>query len=79
VLANIQSGAGPDFDPELATAFIQMMRQWERRVAVVDDKEPLPHMTPGGALPANLPEVVLLPPEDPAADEAPSGVTAPAP
>jgi putative two-component system response regulator len=57
VLANIQSGAGPDFDPELATAFVQMMRQWERRVAVVDDKEPLPHMSP---------EVVLLPPEDPA-------------
>jgi putative nucleotidyltransferase with HDIG domain len=65
VLANIQSGAGPDFDPELAQAFIQMMRQWERRVAVVDDKEPLPHMSPGGALPANLPEVVLLPAEDP--------------
>jgi putative nucleotidyltransferase with HDIG domain len=66
VLANIQSGAGPDFDHELATAFIQMMRQWERRVAVVDDKEPLPHMTPGGAQPAGLPEVVLLPPEEPA-------------
>jgi putative nucleotidyltransferase with HDIG domain len=44
VLDNIERGAGPDFDAELATAFIQMMRQWERRVAVVDDKTPLPHM-----------------------------------
>ncbi len=47
VLAQIQSGAGPDFDAELATSFIQMMRQWERRVAVVDDKTPLPHVAPG--------------------------------
>ncbi|MBI1810278.1 MAG: HD domain-containing protein [Gemmatimonadetes bacterium] len=47
VLAQIQSGAGPDFDAELATSFIQMMRQWERRVAVVDDKTPLPHMATG--------------------------------
>jgi putative nucleotidyltransferase with HDIG domain len=46
VLAQIQSGAGPDFDAELANSFIQMMRQWERRVAVVDDQTPLPHMTP---------------------------------
>lgn len=55
VLAQIQSGAGPDFDAELATAFIQMMRQWERRVAVVDDKTPLPHMaagTPAAGMPA---------------------------
>ena len=77
VLANIQSGAGPDFDGELATAFIQMMRQWERRVAVVDDKEPLPHMTPGGPSPANLPEVVLLPPEDPAPAGSTPGAAAP--
>ena len=66
VLANIQSGAGPDFDPELATAFIQMMRQWERRVAVVDDKEPLPHMSVGVGSGSNVADVVLLPPEDPA-------------
>ncbi len=42
VLANIESGAGTEFDAELATSFIQMMRQWERRVAVVDDQSPLP-------------------------------------
>jgi putative nucleotidyltransferase with HDIG domain len=44
VLENIQKGAGPDFDAELSTAFVQMMRQWERRVAVVDDKMPIPTM-----------------------------------
>lgn len=44
VLDNIQRGAGPDFDAELATAFIQMMRKWERRLAVVDDKTPLPRL-----------------------------------
>jgi len=46
VLGNIEKGAGPDFDADLARAFTQMMRQWERRVAVVDDRTPLPHMTP---------------------------------
>jgi putative nucleotidyltransferase with HDIG domain len=57
VLANIQSGAGPDFDPELAQSFLQMMRQWERRVAVVDDQTPLPHMSPpaGTEVPAASP------------------------
>jgi len=49
VLAQIESGAGPDFDAELAQSFIQMMRQWERRVAFVDDKTPLPHMAPQGS------------------------------
>ena len=70
VLSNIQSGAGPDFDQELATAFIQMMRQWERRVAVVDDKEPLPDFStadvPAGASPAA-----------PAAPAAPHGAASP--
>ncbi len=44
VLALIERGSGPDFDAELTTSFLQMMRQWERRLAVVDDKTPLPHM-----------------------------------
>jgi putative nucleotidyltransferase with HDIG domain len=44
VLDNIERGAGPDFDRELATSFLKMMRQWERRLAVVDDRTPLPHM-----------------------------------
>ncbi|HEX7977650.1 MAG TPA: HD domain-containing phosphohydrolase, partial [Gemmatimonadaceae bacterium] len=79
VLANIQSGAGPDFDHELATAFIQMMRQWERRVAVVDDKEPLPHMSPSGVAGGAVPEVVLLPPEDETPQDAPAVSAEPAP
>ncbi len=66
VLANIESGAGSDFDSELAQAFVQMMRQWEKRVAVVDDKESLPHMSSGDPPPANLPGDVPHPPEDPA-------------
>ena len=36
-------------------AFIQMMRQWERRVAVVDDRTPLPHMA--ATTPASMPVV----------------------
>jgi putative nucleotidyltransferase with HDIG domain len=35
VLKQIESGAGPDFDLEAATAFIGMMRQWEAREAVL--------------------------------------------
>lgn len=49
VLQHIEKGAGPDFELEAATAFCAMMRQWERRVAVVDDKTPL---TFGGGEPA---------------------------
>ena len=37
-LAQIQSGAGPDFDPDLVKAFSAMMLQWERREAVVEEK-----------------------------------------
>lgn len=35
VLKQIEQGAGPDFDLEAATAFIEMMRQWEAREAVL--------------------------------------------
>jgi putative nucleotidyltransferase with HDIG domain len=41
VLSHIEKGAGPDFDAEAATAFIAMMRQWERRVALVDEHTPV--------------------------------------
>jgi putative nucleotidyltransferase with HDIG domain len=44
VLENIEKGLGPDFDAELGNAFIKMMRQWERRLAVVDDKTPIPQL-----------------------------------
>jgi len=42
VLEQIEKGIGWDFDEEISRAFIGMMRQWERRLAVVDDKTPLP-------------------------------------
>ena len=74
VLANIRSGAGPDFDAELAQAFIQMMGQWEKRVAVVDDQTPLPHMSPTSTTPAAGTPVVEPPPPVPA----PVATTAPA-
>ncbi len=42
ILAQIGKGSGWDFDEEISRAFIQMMGQWERRVAVVDEKTALP-------------------------------------
>jgi putative nucleotidyltransferase with HDIG domain len=42
VLEMLEKGIGWDFDEEIGRAFIQMMGQWERRVAVVDDQTPLP-------------------------------------
>ncbi|HKS05928.1 MAG TPA: HD-GYP domain-containing protein [Gemmatimonadaceae bacterium] len=44
VLAHMQKGAGDDFDPEIVNAFTTMMRQWEKRVAVVDDKSAIPQI-----------------------------------
>ncbi len=45
VLAQIEKGMGWDFDEDVSKSFIQMMGQWERRVAVVDDKTALPQYT----------------------------------
>jgi len=39
-LGIIEEGAGPEFDSELAKAFVQMMRQWETRVANVSPDRP---------------------------------------
>ncbi len=36
----IEEGAGPEFDKDIARAFIQMMRRWEGRVAEVTPEEP---------------------------------------
>jgi putative two-component system response regulator len=36
----IEEGAGPEFDQDLARAFVQMMRQWEARVAEVSPEAP---------------------------------------
>jgi putative nucleotidyltransferase with HDIG domain len=72
VLTNIQSGAGPDFDADLANSFIMMMRQWERRVAVVDDRTVLPHMSPTGTTPPMGTPAVDQPAAVPAAPAAPT-------
>lgn len=39
VLDYIVDGAGREFDPDLAQAFVRMMRQWEARVAPVEDED----------------------------------------
>jgi putative nucleotidyltransferase with HDIG domain len=44
VLTHMLAGAGPDFDPEIINAFTGMMRQWEKRVAVVDDQSAIPQL-----------------------------------
>lgn len=41
VLAHLEAGIGTDFDTEATTAFVAMMRQWERRVAVVGEDTPV--------------------------------------
>lgn len=38
VLAHIERGAGPDFDPEVVRAFTAMVRRWEQRVTVVESE-----------------------------------------
>ena len=45
VLELLEKGLGWDFDAEIGRSFIQMMGQWERRLAVVDDHTPLPQYT----------------------------------
>ena len=56
-LAYVEGRAGTEFDPELAGAFLRMMRQWEPQVAVMtDERAPVP----AGAAP------VLQPPTPPA-------------
>ena len=40
-LKYLESRAGTDMDPELVRQFTTMMRQWERRLAVVDEETPV--------------------------------------
>jgi hypothetical protein len=39
-LTIIEEGAGPEFDADIARAFIQMMRRWEGRLAEVSMEAP---------------------------------------
>jgi putative nucleotidyltransferase with HDIG domain len=63
VLTHIEAGIGTDFDADAAAAFCAMMRQWERRVATVDDAvvpaaagEAPPAGTPSGTPPTPVPD-----------------------
>jgi putative nucleotidyltransferase with HDIG domain len=49
ILVQLEKGMGWDFDLEITRSFIQMMGQWEPRVAVVDDKTALPQYTAAAA------------------------------
>ena len=56
-LAYVEGRAGTEFDPELAGAFLRMMRQWEPQVAVMtDERAPVP------AVPAPQPPTPPAPP-----------------
>jgi len=58
-LAYVEGRAGTEFDPELAGAFLRMMRQWEPQVAVMtDERAPVP----AGAAPAPQPPTSPPPP-----------------
>jgi hypothetical protein len=47
-LAYLQERASSEFDPELVTSFVRMMRQWEPQLAVMTDEQaPVP--AAGGA------------------------------
>lgn len=80
ILAQIEKGIGWDFEEEYARAFIKMMRLWEPRLAVVDDKTALPQYsaavaaqpegTTGGA-PSTEPAGVPAPAASPAANSQP--------
>jgi HD-GYP domain-containing protein (c-di-GMP phosphodiesterase class II) len=81
VLTQIEKGIGWDFDEEPARAFIQMMGQWERRVAIVDDKTPLPQYAAAMAAAAQAPKAEAPPAEAPPAEApaAPDSASVPAP
>jgi putative nucleotidyltransferase with HDIG domain len=49
VLTHMLKGAGDDFDTDIVNAFTTMMRQWEPRVAVVDDKTAIPQLAAAAA------------------------------
>ena len=38
VLSHIEKGIGHDFDTDIVRGFVAMIKQWDKRVAVVDDK-----------------------------------------
>ena len=65
VLSYLEEGSGTEFDPDLASAFVQMIRTWEQRVLYVEDP----------AAPITTGEGVAVPAEEagPPDQEAPGG------
>lgn len=51
-LTYIEERAGTEFEPEVARAFVGMMRHWEKRVAPMPEEQPAAAVeTPGGGVP----------------------------
>ncbi|HEY7766735.1 HD-GYP domain-containing protein [Longimicrobium sp.] len=62
VLGYIEERAGTEFDPGVATSFVQMMRQWEQRFAVLEDeRQPVRAPVPAGAAEASVPVTAAAP------------------
>lgn len=57
VLAHIEKGAGPDFDPDVVRAFTTMIRQWEKRVTVLESETQIFGSRPAAPPPAADPVV----------------------
>ncbi|MCU0622263.1 MAG: HD domain-containing protein [Gemmatimonadaceae bacterium] len=55
VLAHIEKGSGPDFDPDVVRAFTAMIRQWEKRVTVVESESQVFGARPAVATPRATP------------------------
>jgi hypothetical protein len=39
VLGYLEERSGTEFDPEIARSFVTMMRQWDKRVASVNESD----------------------------------------
>ncbi len=73
-LSYLDERKGLEFDAELCSAFIRMMRQWERQVTVLTDE----NMGMSAAAAAPAPPAPPAPPATPAAPAAPAAQSPPA-
>jgi putative nucleotidyltransferase with HDIG domain len=71
VVAHIQKGAGPDFDPDVVKAFSTMIGQWEKRVTVLEDENTI-FAQRRKSNPAGIPVVELPAGEAPPAPSVPA-------
>ena len=77
VIAHMEKGIGHDFDPDVVRGFIAMIKQWDKRLAVVDDKQELKSAVPSSA-PASVVPVAATAGPAPAAAPAPEVPASPA-